>query len=235
MRVVIPSVNYADMLAVTLPAWRKTLPEARFTVVTSPEDQATQALAALHQTSLVVTDIWTRDGVPFNKGGALDLAFGITGSRRPPTKGQRCLSLDADVYPCAPFPHDRLQYDVIYGVPRYLCASPELLRGYLAGVVPLAELPLIVPRMRGSDGIVESQATPSQIRHAAKRCLGYFQLFRYYPGLDFGHSRTAGKYDIDFRERFARRRRLEQFHVLHLGGLSRENWSRRVLPAWGDE
>src|SRR5690606_37733393 len=78
VRVVIPSVNYADFLADTLPAWQAFLPrDAKIAVVTTPEDRETQAVAASCDVPCCVTDVWTRDGAIFNKGSALDLAFGF--------------------------------------------------------------------------------------------------------------------------------------------------------------
>jgi hypothetical protein len=58
VRIVIPSVNYADMLAVSLPAWRSEFPGAEVVVVTAPADQATQETAERFGARLCVTDAW---------------------------------------------------------------------------------------------------------------------------------------------------------------------------------
>lgn len=231
MRVVIPSVNYGDMLAVTLPAWRALLPDAKFTVVTSPDDVETQQVAQQHQVRLVVTDVWKKDGAVFNKGGALDKAFRFR--TRPPGVGERCLSLDVDVYPFGAFPTARLSQGTIYGVPRYECRTREALEAHIAGTLPLSALPLMLPRHRGKEYFTAATPTAAQIEESARRCLGYFQAFRYTPGPRFGWSRTAGKCDLTFRDQFPHRGVLPGgLYVLHLGECSRANWRGRVVERW---
>lgn len=232
MRVVIPSVNYSDMLAVTLPAWRKLLPRAKFTVVTSRDDVHTQKVAKHARVRVLVTDLWTAGGALFNKGGALDYAFGFSGGV-PPTEGERCLSIDADVYPFGGFPDERLAERNIYGCPRYLCATPNELDLHVHGAKPLSDFPLILPRKRGQAYALDPAPTPDVVDESGRRCLGYFQLFRYTPGLQFGHSRTAGKCDIVFRNQFAHRQVLSDFYVLHLGESTRANWRGRLVGRWG--
>lgn len=232
MRVVIPSVNYGDLLAVTLPAWRRLLPRARFTVVTSPLDAETLDVCERNHTRAVVTDVWTAAGAKFNKGGALDLGFGFNAAGAP-GHGETCLSIDADVYPFGSFPDGRLAKRNIYGCPRYVCWTPEELEGHAAGVRPLADFPLILPRQRGQAYALETMPSARTTAAAGKRCLGFFQLFRYTPGLAFGHSRTAGKCDIVFRNQFEHWQVLPDFYVLHLGESTRANWAGRLIGRWG--
>lgn len=230
MRAVLPSVQYADFLAVTLPAWLACLPARSLAVVTAPEDTATARVAADYGVPCLITDAWRRPvpvanprpgGPVFNKGLALDEAFGfVPGLRDAPAPGECCLSLDADVYPAGVFPAEAaIAADTLYGCPRYEARTPEALRAALAGRVG----PLIPPR-----GTPRAW-TPEE---TGVRCLGFFQLFRYRPGLRFGSYWNAGQYDKAFRNRFASRRAVQGFSVLHLGEMQQANWSGRVVPAW---
>jgi hypothetical protein len=232
MRVVIPSVHFADLLAVTLPAWRETLPAARLIVVTAPQDEETQAVARQHDVRLCVTKAWGLHRGHLNKAAALDRAFRfhIGG----PHDGERCLALDADVYPIGAFPHETLRTRTLYSCARYECLSPTALEAHLAGRTRRADLPLIRPRMRGlAAPQLVAGASLAVAAQAALRCLGYFQLFRYRPGLRFGSFRSAGKYDLEFRRQFTHRDALLDFYVVHLGEQSRANWKGRVTPRWG--
>lgn len=234
MRIVLPSVTYADFLAVTLPAWWGMVPRESLTVVTSPEDLESQALARRQGVGLHVTDAWTRNGATFNKALALDEAFGIVpGFREPPREGDVCLSLDADVFPCGILPaSSAIAVNTLYGCARYECLSTADLRAHLLGHRPRRQLPLIAPRMRKKPGVLISPNTQENIREHAHRCLGYFQLFRWRPGVGFGSYNTAGKYDVDFRGHFATRVALVDFYVLHLGEQDRRNWRGRIVPRW---
>lgn len=234
MRVVIPSVNYADFLADTLPAWQAFLPrDAKIAVVTTPEDRETQAVAASCDVPCCVTDVWTRDGAIFNKGSALDLAFGFApGWTHPPSGKEVCLSIDADVYPFGQFP-DRatLQPGVLYGCPRFQCDTREDLIAHLEGRKPRDAFQVILTRVRGEPNA--RLGTAQDLVTGAMTCLGYFQLFRYRFGICFGPSKTAGKYDLDFRRHFQRRHPLTSVWVFHLGEQNRENWRGRVVRPWG--
>jgi len=211
MRVVVPSVGYADMLAATLPAWRALLPRADLRVVTAPGDLPTLRVARLAGAAPIVVEAWTQDGASFNKAAALDQAFGFGVRGIPPAIGEPCLALDADVYPAGAVP-DWLQSDALYGCARHLCTSPASLAAFQLGRLALTSL----PRRNGGD-----------------RGAGYFQLFRYRSGLTFGSFPTAGFYDLAFHRQFPAVENLPGCAVLHLGRTSRTNWKgRRTLPAW---
>lgn len=240
MRLLIPSVNYADFLAVTLPAWRVAWPDALVIVATSSDDRATRAVARTHGAHLIVTDAWYRPTdtmnddtrpVVFNKALAMDEAMGLVGSLNdPPADGEICLSIDADVYPSGPLKlHPKP--NTIYGCPRYLCETPEELARQTERL-DLDRLQLLAPRMRGQSSYVTLANTIENVMDTARRCLGYFQGFAYRPGLRFGSYRTAGKYDLDFREKFGHRAIVKNFAVLHLGETNRANWRGRVVPSW---
>lgn len=233
MRVVIPSVRYGDFLAVTLPAWQAFLPEADITVVTSPEDAETQAASRASGVQLHVTDVWTRDGAPFNKARALDEAFGFAGAfRRPPDPSQLCLSVDADVYPFGRLPGGQvIESGVLYGCARYMCGSSEELQDHIDGRTSRDALELIPPRTRGESAPRLNAGMPAI--EAGRRALGFFQLWRSSAGVVFGSYPSAGKYDIEFRRHFSRRLGLLSVYCLHLGDLDRRNWRGRVMPRWG--
>ncbi|RMD77973.1 MAG: hypothetical protein D6820_10755 [Lentisphaerae bacterium] len=63
-------VNYADILAKTLPLNRSHFD--RFVVVTAPEDKDTQRVAAQHGATVIVSESFREDGFPFNKGKMLN-------------------------------------------------------------------------------------------------------------------------------------------------------------------
>jgi hypothetical protein len=233
MRVVIPSLHYGDFLAVVLPAWQRMLPVATVTVVTSAADVESQAVARAARADLCVTDAWAADGAILNKAAAMDVAFGIApGHAAQPTAGELCLALDADVYPVGTFPADQtFRPDALYGCPRYQCPSPADLTRHLRGKTHRAELPLIPPKVRGQSHVM-IRNTRSNALASAQSCLGYFQLFRFRPGLAFGSYPSAGKYDLCFRDQFRTRVALWDPYVLHLGEQNRANWRGRVIGRW---
>lgn len=236
MRAVIPSVNYADFLRVTLPAWVAMLPPRSVTVVTTEADEETQAVADAHGVQCVVTDAWSKDGATLNKAAALDEAFGFAGGLiPPPAVGELCLALDADGFPCGTWPREaEIEPGVIYGCGRYHCETPSDLEAHRHGRTARADLALIPPKVRGSSyGSVPH--TAENLKATAEKCLGYFQLWRYDPAYRFGSSKTAGGYDLRFRDQFTRRGVVTGLYILHLGPQDRANWRGRILPRWGSE
>ncbi len=208
MRIVVPAVDYADFLAVTLPAWRRLFPAADLIVVTAPRDRRTAAIARDLGVGLVVTDAWHRDGAAFNKAAALDEAFGFAGLEA----GALCLALDADVYPAGALNLEALDAGVLYGCDRFYCPTAATLERQIRRPDP----ELLDRMTRGARGA------------------GYFQAFRARPDLTFGSYKNAGYYDLDFHRHFAGGvEALEGFYVLHLGRKSGKNWSGRTLPTWG--
>lgn len=85
-------VGYAEFLSRGLARWMAGL--ASLTVVTTPEDTATQALAG-DRVQVVTTDLFTRDGAAFNKGRAMEYA------RQSMPWEDWILFFDADVVPPA--------------------------------------------------------------------------------------------------------------------------------------
>lgn len=232
MRVVIPSVRYADFLAVTLPAWRETLPKARVIVVTSADDAETIAVTRAAGADLCVTDVW-RKGAKFNVAAAKDRAFGfVPGYTKPPKPNEICVAIDADVYPFGRFPRTKyLDADTIYSCARYVCESHEALEAHKAGQTRREDCALIPPLTPGGAPIAVPHS-PEAARRAARRCLGYCQIFRYHPSRLFGESQTAGGYDLRFRDQFPKRGVLKRLYVLHLGERNRRNWRGRIVAEW---
>ncbi|MFO0892450.1 MAG: hypothetical protein U0790_25325 [Isosphaeraceae bacterium] len=84
------SVNYGPLLAITLVRNMRHLAECL--VITSPEDEETQAVAcAVPGVRLHITDAFTRHGARFNKGLAFEEGFEVLGRRG------RMLIWDADI------------------------------------------------------------------------------------------------------------------------------------------
>lgn len=239
MRIVVTSVHYADFLAVTLPRWRAFAPKATLIVATSPEDTASAALAQAHGALAHVTDAWTRPGpvenekpkpISFNKGAGINEAFGFGLNGQPPDDGERCLALDADVVPFGALPRQNdLKRDTIYGAPRYLCRSMADLVAHEHSRKPLERFALMSPRKGDQRAPKRTALTPDA---AAMKCLGYFQLFRYRPGLRVPSFSTAGGYDLAFHRSFARRAALMELYLLHLGDSDRSNWAGRTVEPW---
>jgi len=208
VRVVIPSVDYADMLAATLPAWRRLLPAADLIVVTAKHDRATFKIARSSGAALLVTDAWYREGAAFNKARALDEAFEFR--ERP--AGEVCIAIDADVYPFGAFNPDAIADGVIYSVDRFYIDTPATLARQVAR-------PDRITLQRMTEG---------------RRGPGYFQAFRSRPDLTFGSHDDAGFYDLMFHRHFVGGVAvLEGFAVGHLGRKSGKNWRGRTLPKWG--
>ena len=77
MRVVIPSVNYADTLAVVLPRWLEYVPAESIRIVTTLNDAQTLDIASQHHVDALRTTVWRTRGHVFDKAAALDEAFGF--------------------------------------------------------------------------------------------------------------------------------------------------------------
>jgi hypothetical protein len=208
VRIVIPSVDYADMIGVTLPAWRRQFPSATLIVVTAKHDRATFRVARELGAALLVTDAWYRAGAKFDKARALDEAFDFP--ERP--AGEICIAIDADVYPFGAFDVEAIADGALYSVDRFYVDSPATLARQVAHPDPVA-----LERMT-----------------AGRRGPGYFQAFRARPSLTFGSYPDAGYYDLDFHRHFPGGVHvLEASYVVHLGRKSGKNWRGRTLPKWG--
>jgi hypothetical protein len=227
MRAVIPCVDCVDFLRVTLPAWKAFLPKNSLVVATSPRDRETQIVAAACGVPVYITDAWTRvdwschvGGEPkFNKALGLDEAFGFAGPLPAPEPGELCLSLDVDGYPFGKFPKEKhFEANRLYGYYRHECLSPEALADHVQGREPLSAY--------------------RKMHNSGNRPVGYFQLFRYRPGVRFGSYPNAGKYDVKFiAHEFPQwqMRPESEVYLFHLGPQGDSpNWSGRTVPRWGE-
>jgi hypothetical protein len=208
VRIVIPSVDYADMLGATLPAWRGTFPAATLVVVTARHDRATLDTARAAGAAVLVTDAWYRRGRAFDKAAALDEAFDFPAREL----GEICIAIDADVYPFGVFDVEAIAAGVLYSVDRFYVDSPATLARQVRR-----------PAIEELDRMT-----------AGRRGPGYFQAFRARPDLTFGSYPDAGYYDLDFHRHFPGGVAvLASSYVVHLGRKSGKNWRGRTLPKWG--
>jgi hypothetical protein len=208
MRIVIPSVDYADMIGATLPAWRSLFPAATLVVVTARHDRATLDAARARGADVLVTDAWYRQGRAFDKAAALDEAFDFPAREL----GEICIAIDADVYPFGVFTLEALAADMLYSVDRFYVDTPATLARQVA---------------RPNPGALDRMT-------AGRRGPGYFQAFRARRDLTFGSYPDAGFYDLAFHRQFPGGVAvLESSYVVHLGRKSGKNWRGRTLPKWG--
>lgn len=221
MRIAIASVNYGDMLAVTLPAWLAIVPSSSLVVATSHADLETQAIARKHGVPMVVTDAWTTEcaghvgGVPrFNLGHGVNVALGLcTHGAEPPADGELIGHVSADCYPVGQWPKDKtFAPRCLYGFWRHACLTPDALAAYQNGR-PLTKYP--------------------RLKNSGSRPIGYCQLWRH-GGQKMGSYPTAGKVDTDFVAVFPRWQMRDEIAFLHLGEHDHHgNWGGRQLPRWG--
>lgn len=217
--VVTVCVHYDDILALTLPSWKKHF--ENIWVITTWKDRKTQDLVnRLGGAKCFCTDIFYHRGARFNKGAALEEFFDYM-----PPEGW-FLHLDSDIVlpEVLPIP-DKLDVGKLYTVPR---RNFPALKKYNPEE-SWDKYPWERQNLKGRRDI--SQVTP----------LGYFQLFNIADphlktgkprfGRDFFH---AGKYDIFFMRHWGDPRGENDFEtldfaVLHLGPVGR-NWCGRVTP-----
>ena len=209
IRSLVVCVDYADLLALTLP---RNLPHfGKTLVVTSPTDEATQALAMRHDVGLFVTDVFYRHGAAFNKGAAIEAGFDVLG------REGWIVHWDADIV----MPADARFRDVRPGwlhMPRRrMCEAPAMWDGSNDwGKFPIGqEKPFVAGYFQLFD------AADPMLRQRP-----------WYPT----HWRHAGGSDTAFCNRWPKhRRRWLSFEVLHLGIPCRNWWGRSTPYLDGSE
>jgi hypothetical protein len=118
------SVGYGDLLAITLPRNMRHLVECL--VVTSPEDERTQAVArSIPGVRLHVTDAHRRHGARFNKGLCMQEGFDVLG------RDGWILIHDADCLFPERLSLNRLNPEVLYGARRLILPDPSQWRADL--------------------------------------------------------------------------------------------------------
>ena len=207
MRGIVVCVDYADLLAITLPNNMQHLSECL--VITSPQDSATQELvASIPNANVFVTDAFYRDGAMFNKGRAIEEGFDALGR-----EGWIAI-WDADIlFPTHMSEHmQNLRQDYLYGAPRRMVEDPlswDVSREW--NLYPLS--------------------------NDNKRVIGYLQMFHadspYLKGRRPWYDQTfihAGGGDGYFENLTPRDHQcLLPFDVLHLGPRD-SNWFGRATP-----
>lgn len=200
IRGIVVSVNYDDLLAITLARNMRHLTECL--VVTAPTDHATHKIVSqVPGARLYATNAFYRDGAKFNKGAAMEEGFAALG------RGGQILIWDADILlpDNLRFPK-QLERDMLYGAPRRILNDPKKWHpDFNWNAVPIDKDPTVPGYF--------------QLFNAESK---FLQNTPWYdPG--FTH---AGGADAVFMMRFKQRQKLP-FDVLHLGPHN-QNWFGRV-------
>lgn len=224
---VVPCVNYADILSITLPRMIMHFPN--ITILTSAHDKETIRLAAKHGVSTLISNRWHKNGASFSKSSAVnEWMFRINHN-----DCKWRLTLDADIL----FPEmiqnltERLDDRGLYSVRRRMCDSPKELQMLRAGQKGWEDFPVHIPKVKNGTVWGGKRRT----RNPVAIC-GYFQLWhsvhcagkKYFP-----YSPNAAGYDVDFALSFPEHMRsfIEGIDVLHLGSPI-ANWDGRMTPSW---
>lgn len=117
MKAITISVEYDDILNLTLPTWKKHFDD--ILVVTTPSDNRTQAVAAEHGARVFATDVFYNGGAEFNKGAAMEQGFDALGR-----DGWICV-IDADIVLPPMLEHNALNEQCLYGTWRRVAANPN--------------------------------------------------------------------------------------------------------------
>lgn len=202
MRAILVSVEYADLLEITLPYNRHHFDEVM--VVTNETDAAAEEIAQVNGARVHQTDAFYRRGAVFNKWLALEEGLDAYGRH-----GLLCV-MDADVlWPekINPVPVERGQLWAPYR---------RMLKDF-SGEIPPENQWLNYPRHRN----VNEWAGYSQIFHADDPCLGPPPWHE----VDWSH---AGGADSFFQRRWPKAKKFRpDFEVLHLGAAG-TNWCGRT-------
>lgn len=202
LKAILVSVDYADLLAITLPYNRHHFDSVM--VVTTPTDKATIDLAAKYKCWTHCTNAFYDNGAKFNKWKALEEALDVYGR-----EGWMCI-MDADVL----WPRDIPSYERVEGN-----LYTPLRRMFLN-----VELP-IPPEDRWVDSPLHKQqaefAGYTQIFHASDMHLGNAPWHE----INWKH---AGGADSFFQAKWPAANKIRPpFEVLHLG-YAGTNWCGRA-------
>jgi hypothetical protein len=212
MRAILVSVQYHDLLAVTLPANVHHFESVH--VVTTPQDTATQEVARACGAHVFLTDAFYRNGAVFNKWLALEEALDATGLREP---GWLIL-MDADVIWPQQLPPFPLEVGNLYSPLRRMV---EELHN-----VPRHDGQLVIPHITDwwvypIHPNINEHAGYSQIFHTSDQHLGPVPWHE-------TNWRHAGGADSFFQAKWPAARRVRPpFEVLHLGPAG-TNWMGRA-------
>lgn len=228
MRAIIVSVDYADILSITLPYNKRHFEQVW--VVTAERDEATLAVAVANHCRTFVTNSFWDDGAAFNKWVALEQGLDAMGR-----EGWLCL-MDADVL----WPKMVKLNDVTHSV-SYVCED---------GTTYLRQGFLYTPRRRMlSDWrdlvrspqepellLKESQWSVYPLHRQAYEFAGYSQIFHAsdpvlgHPPWHQTNWTHCGGADSFFQAKWPEARKIRPpFEVLHLGDAG-QNWFGRATP-----
>jgi hypothetical protein len=203
MRAITCSVEFGDLLAVTLPSNARHFEEVL--VVTSQTDRETQeVVAAVANARCLITDAFYRRGAIFNKGLAIEEGFDALGR----TGWLTVFDADTLLPPQLRWEDLDLTCGKLYVPPRRILRDPSQL----------------------SEGL-DWQRLPLQ--HEPHEFPGYCQIFhaddpaiatRPWYGVDWRH---AGGCDTVFQRRWPVENKVRPpFEVLHLGEIAKNWWGR---------
>lgn len=202
MRAILVSVDYSDILRLTLPYNRHHFSDVF--VVTTPRDTETQRIATSCGAHVITTDVFYDHGAEFNKWAALE--HGIDQMVR---QGWFCV-MDADVLWPKTLRRHRISIGTLYTPFRRMCDN-------IPQEVPDESTWSQFPR----DHLTHHWSGYSHIFHATDPALRALPWY----GLDWKH---AGGADTFFQERWSVQRKARPpFEVLHIGERGR-NWCGRV-------
>jgi hypothetical protein len=190
------SVNYADLLAITLPRNMRHLTECL--VITTADDVQTQRIAAVVPgVRTYITDAFTRYGAYFNKGLAMEEGFEVLG------RSGQILIWDADCLFPQSIPWGLLKVNALNGAHRRICT----------------------PVTRWSDGCNWDEFPPhadgGPIGFFQCFCADDLNGKRPWYHVGYPHAGGCDAYFIGHWE--ASRRHVLPFHVLHLGQVD-QHW-----------
>jgi hypothetical protein len=201
------SVDYADLLAITLPYNRHHFKEAW--VVTSHADEETQKVAGEHGAIIVQTDLFYRDGAWFNKFRALEHGLDLMG------RDGWLTIMDADVLWPKEADLSGAREGCLYTPQRRMLTDLRKLKGGIPPEEAWSEFPYHHYQLEWSGY--------TQVFHAADPHLGT-------PPWHETNWKTAGGADSFFQAKWPPARKLRPpFEVLHLGP-GGTNWAGRASP-----
>lgn len=226
--VVIACVDYADMLAVTLPYTTKLFDDV--TIVTKASDLESVRVAKNCGAKVFISDDWYLGGALFNKSGALNSCLRVRNALS--RNGGWILLLDADIvmFDVPRTDLETLDRRKLYSVRRRLCETQQAWLDFVSEKRKLSSFPLdTVP-------IVNGRAWGEYRTENAAALSGYFHLWYHDSATELKElpsSRNAGKYDVLFALTFPDEHRayIENQEVLHLGE-RRRNWNGRTSDRW---
>lgn len=209
IRAAIVCVDYADLLALTLPRNRPHFEQVL--IVTNEQDKATVELAINHKCVVYQTDAFYRNGAVFNKWLALEEGLDRFGRQ-----DWMCM-LDADTIWPREIPDIELEVGKLYSPLRHMCEEiPKSSSG--SPLIPSEDQWARYPIHRN----IYEWAGYTQIFHARDKVL---QGSKYWHEVNWRH---AGGADSFFQAKWETCNKIRPpFNVLHLG-LAGVNWCGRA-------